>query len=109
MSFLRMDQPGARLKAKLRFLRYPKELTMRESRIPTLSSLFREAIKRLMIKGGGFARRSRGTHRGPLKSGSTSTQRDTSFQVVSDFRAASGHFNNLPPFICVTFGQEGFL
>lgn len=61
-----------------------------------------------MIKDGGFARWSHGTDQGPLKwtspkSGGTLTQWDTFYQVVLDFWATSGHSNNLPPIICVTF------
>lgn len=82
------------------------------SRICTLSALLwdiGEAIRPLLIKGDGFARL--GTDREPLtgtspKSGGTSTQRDTSFQLVPDFRAASEPSNNFTPIICVTFCRE---
>lgn len=98
--------------AKLLFLKYPRELKgelilLCGSRIPTLSSLLGdtvEDIKHLMIKGGGFARQLHKTDWGPLKetspkSGGTSTQQNTCFQVVLDFQDT--------PTICVTFGWEG--
>lgn len=85
-----------------------------DSIITTLSSLLwdtGEAIRRLITKDGGFARRSRGTDRGPLMwtspdSGGTSTHRYTYFQVTSEFRATTGHSNNLPPTISVNTGRE---
>lgn len=106
-----------RLMTKLLFLKYQMELKTElillcVSRIPTLSALLLdigEAIRPLLIKDDGFARL--GTDRGPLtgpsqKSGGTSTQRDTSFQFVPGFRAASEPSKNFPLIIYVTFGRE---
>lgn len=96
--------------AKLLFLKCPRELKgefilLCRSKIATLSSLLRdteEAIKRLIIKGGGVARRLRGVTEGDL----SEIWRHSTRHLLSGSFGLLSRLQQLTTIICVVFGRE---